>query len=313
MLFLNTFLTYFYTINFPDFEEALARMELKYLFHREINQKEFFSDFYLPVSRSAFLKEGLKVIYTGSTIEELLHQIESNNLAYEDFKVRYIKHEKDTLSHEERLLAVKSIGFAIIGEANIHNPKVTLGITNIDHQWYFGIYEKNNLEWQAHEQKPRSYSNALGVRTARALVNIAASDNKACRIIDPCCGVGTVVIEGLGLGLNILGYEINPLVGNNAKRNLEFFGYEDVITIGSMHDIEDVYDVAIVDLPYGLFSPTTLEAQTNIIKTTRRIAQKAIFVTLENMNDHIISSGFKIIDQSHVCKGKFKRYIVLAQ
>ncbi len=66
-------------------------------------------------------------------------------------------------------------------------------------------------------------------------------------------------------------------------------------------------------MPYGLFSRTTLEAQRDIIRTTRRIARKALFVTLENMNEHIVSAGFTIIDQSQVCKGKFKRYIVLAQ
>lgn len=252
-------------------------------------------------------------MYTASTIEEILEQIKENNLAYEDFKARYIKHEKDMLSHEERLLAIRSIGLIIQGEADIHNPKITLGLTNIDNKWYFGIYEKNNLEWQAHEPKPCSYSNALGVRTARALVNIAAAIQENCKLIDPCCGIGTVVLEALGLGLNIVGYEINPLIGKNAKRNLEFFGYDDVITIGSMHDIKETFDIAIVDLPYGLFSPTTLEAQAALIKTTRRIAGKALFVTLEDMNKHIIEAGFTIIDQSNVCKGKFKRYITLAQ
>ncbi|NLM34570.1 MAG: SAM-dependent methyltransferase [Clostridiales bacterium] len=313
MLFLNTFLNFFYTINYPEFEKDLAQMELKYLFKKDIREKQFFSSFYIPTSRSAFLKECLQVMYTGNTVDELLEQIKDNNIAYEAFKVRYIKHEKDTLSHEERLLAIKAIGFTIEGEADIHKPQITLGVTNIDNQWLFGIYEKNNLDWQAHEQKPRSYSNALGVRTARSLVNIAASIQENCRIIDPCCGVGTVVIEGLALGLNIVGYEINPLIGNNAKRNLEFFGYKDVITIASMHDIKEVFDVAIVDMPYGLFSRTTLEAQRDIIRTTRRIARKALFVTLENMNEHIVSAGFTIIDQSQVCKGKFKRYIVLAQ
>ena len=43
-----------------------------------------------------------------------------------------------------------------------------------------------------------------------------------------------------------------------------------------MHDIKEVFDVAIVDMPYGLFSRTTLEAQRDIIRTTRRIARKAL-------------------------------------
>jgi tRNA (guanine10-N2)-dimethyltransferase len=313
MLLLKNYLTYFYTINYPTFEEHLAKMELKYLFRQNIDEKYIFSNFYIPSSKSPFLKECLKVIYSGNTIEEVIEQIKENNLSYEDFKVIYIKHKKDLLSHEERLATNRAIGFAIKGKAKIHNPKITIGISNIEGQWLFGIYEKNNLHWQAHKEKPHSYSNALGVRTARALVNIAASTGENCKIIDPCCGIGTVVIEGLGLGLNIVGFEINPLIGSNVKENLKFFGYKDLITIGSIHDIKEVYDIAIVDLPYGLFSPTTLKTQTDIIKTTRRIGRKAIFVTLEDMKEHIISAGFSIVDQCHVRKGKDKRSIILAK
>lgn len=304
---------YFYIINFPKFEEALGKTELRYLFNQEIHDKYIFSDLYIPTSRSAFLKQCLGIMFTGESLEEIVSQIKRDNVSFDKFKVRYIKHEDDTLTHEERLNADRAIGFAINGAADIHNPQIVLGITKINNKWFFGEFEKNNLDWQAREQKPFSYSNALGVRTARAIVNIATAQNRNCRLVDPCCGIGTVVIEALSLGIQVEGYEINPLIGENAKKNLEFFGYKDVITIGDMHEIRKHYDVAIVDLPYGLFNPTTLKEQTDIMKTARRIADRAIIVTLEDMNTHIIESGFKIIEQSHVSKGKFKRYITIVE
>jgi tRNA G10 N-methylase Trm11 len=300
---------YFYIINFPKFEADLGKTELKYLFGQDIQDKFIFSNFYIPTSKSAFLKHCLGVIYTGETLEDIVFQIKKDNLSYDNFKVRYIKHEDDTLSHEDRLNADRAIGFAINGNADIHDPKIVLGITKINNKWLFGEFEKNNLDWQAREQKPFSYSNALGVRTARAIVNIATAQHKNCRIVDPCCGIGTVVIEALSLGMQIEGYEINPLIGENAKKNLEFFEYDDVISIGDMHEINKHYDIAIIDLPYGLFSPTTLKEQTDIMKTARRIADKAIIVTLEDMETHIIEAGFIIADRTHVSKGKFKRYI----
>lgn len=48
------------------------------------------------------------------------------------------------------------------------------------------------------------------------------------------------------------------------KKNLEFFGYKNVITSGDMHNIEEKYDVAIIDLPYGVFTSTTLEEQATL-------------------------------------------------
>ncbi|WP_139902488.1 TRM11 family SAM-dependent methyltransferase [Clostridium thermarum] len=305
--------SYFYTINFPKYEEDLGKTELRYLFKQDIKYKYLFSDFYIPISRSAFLKECVSIIYTADTLEEIVERITLDNASYDNFKVRYIKHEGDALSHEERLKANYAVGYAINGEADVHNPRIILGISKVGNQWIFGVHEKNNLEWQGREQKPYSYSNALGVRTARALVNIAAAGNEDCTIVDPCCGIGTVVIEALSLGMNIEGYEINPLIGENAKKNLKYFGYEDVITIGDMHEIKKHYNIAIVDLPYGLFNPTTLKEQTDIMKTARRIADRAIIVTMKDMDEYIIKAGFTIVDKTSVSKGNFKRYIAICR
>ena len=60
---------------------------------------------------------------------------------------------------------------------------------------------------------------------ARALVNIATCDDKRLSIIDPCCGVGTVVIEALDLGFNIKGYELQ----GNLLYDAIIKGYNDYV------------------------------------------------------------------------------------
>lgn len=304
---------YFYTANYPKYEESLAAMEIKCLFAQDVKEKHLFSDFYIPTSRSAFLKECISVIYTGDTLEEIVHQIEQDKLHYDNFKVRYVKHEDDTVAYEDRLRADSAIGFVIVGAAKLHDPDIILGVTHVDGRWIFGEYEKNNMEWQSREIKPYNYSNALGVRTARAVVNLAVAHDMNSKVIDPCCGIGTVVMEALSMNINIKGCEINPLVGANAKKNLQYFGFKDVITIGDMHEITEKFDTAIVDLPYGLFNPTTLEIQTNIIKTARRLADRAVIITMENMDDLMKAAGFTIANKCHVSKGKFTRYINICE
>ena len=74
-----------------------------------------------------------------------------------------------------------------------------------------------------------------------------------------------------------------------------------------MHSLTEKFDCAIVDLPYGLFSATTLDDQLSIIKTTRKIADRAILVTLEDMETH--DCGFTLIDKFCAAKGTFKRII----
>ena len=73
--------------------------------------------------------------------------------------------------------------------------------------------------------------------------------------------------------------------------------------------IKEKYDAAIIDLPYGLFTPTTLKEQTDIINYSRNITNKLVLITFEDMDEYIKSAGFNIIESSFVCKGKFKRFV----
>jgi tRNA G10 N-methylase Trm11 len=251
----------------------------------------------------------ISIMYDEESLEEIIDKVIEDKLYYEDFKICYIRLENGDISYKERLRSMREIGLVIGGECEIHNPKVTFGVTKVDGRWIFGKYERNDYEWHIHDKKPCSYSNSLSLRVARALVNIAVKNNLDCKLIDPCCGVGTVVIEALSMGIDVKGYEINKSIAGNARINLEFFGYENVITYGDMHDIEEKYDVAIIDLPYGLFTVTTIEEQTALMKTARRITNKLIIVTFEDMDKHIIEAGFNITNKCCVSKGKFKRYI----
>lgn len=304
----------FYVINYPEYEKELCDLEMKSMFNYIPKEKYILSQNSVNPSRSPYIKEKISIIYKEKNLEEIVNKIEDNKVSYDDFKVVYIKAtENDSVTYNERLKAVRDVGFVITGYPDLHEPKVVLGISKVEDSWIFGVYEKNNYEWHFHDDKPYSYSNGLSVRMSRAIVNIAIGNEADLKVVDPCCGIGTVVIEALSLGLNIKGYEISNAIGTNAKKNLKFFGHDDVITIGSMHDVKEKFDVAIVDIPYGLFSPTTLKDQVNIMKTARRIAKKMIIITFETMDEHIISSGFKINDTAIVTKGNFKRYIQVCE
>lgn len=301
---------YFYIINYNrEFEEELCNMEMNSLFRIRPNNKQFFSNKYINPSRSPFIKEVIKIKYEEDTLEEILLNIEKDKLSYEKFKVCYIKNEFSHINYDERLKSIRKIGLIINGEADIHNPDIMLGLTKVNGKWIFGEYEKNDFEWHIHDRKPYSYSNSLSLRVARALVNIAVEDNIDKKFIDPCCGVGTVVIEALSMGINAAGWELNESIAENAKKNLEFFGYDNVITNGDMTSINERFDTAVIDMPYGLFTPITKAEQESIIRASRNITQRLIIVTFEDMSKMIKNAGFEILDTAHVSKGKFKRYI----
>ena len=237
-----------------------------------------------------------------------------SEIKYDDFKVNYMKSEDGDVSYEERLKAIRGIGFVVTGFPDMHNPKVELAVTKFKDKWIFGELIKNDFKWQKHNDKPYSYSNAIPLRMARALVNIATCDDRSLNIIDPCCGVGTVVIEALDLGFDVRGYEISKSIACNARNNIEYLGYNrEIITSGDMHDIKEKYDVAIVDIPYGLYSPITVQEQVDIINTSRRIARRLVIITFEDMDNIIISAGFRILDKCYMTKGNMKREISICE
>ncbi|PRR81104.1 TRM11 family SAM-dependent methyltransferase [Clostridium vincentii] len=304
---------YFYLINFSPQEKELCQLEMKYILNSKPEGKYILSDIDTNPSRSPFIKEKISILFSGNSIEELVGQVIENKIAYEDFKVLYLKSGDGDVDYTERLKSVSAIGYVVQGEPSIHNPKIIIGISKIQDRWILGIYDKNDFKWHIHDSKPYSYSNALSLKLGKTLVNIAIGNNYNTKLVDPCCGIGTVVIEALDLGIDVKGYELNELISQNAQRNLEFFGFENVIKQKDMHTIEEQFDVAIIDMPYGIFTPTTVEKQNELIKSVSQFCKKLVLVTITNMDVVLNLEGFNIVDKCSVNKNNFKRYITVCE
>ena len=301
--------SFFYTINYPELEEDLCRLEMKVLFGIKLKEKYFFSNIDFDVSRSPFIKEKIKVQRVGENFEDLLKTLEEDAFVMDQFKIIFVRPEASSFGYRARLHAMGQVGCLVKGYANLKKPKGFLGMTEVNGKWLFGSYEKNNCLWHKHNDKPNTYSHSLHFRVSRALVNLAIGHDFTQKFIDPCCGVGTVLLEALSMGIDAKGVEINPLVARKARENLAYFHYPDVITLGNMHDIQERFDVAVVDIPYGLLTPITKDEQQAMITTARRIAKKLILVTFENMDEEIQNAGFIVTERGYVTKGTFIRYI----
>lgn len=300
---------YFYVINYPDKEKELCLLEMKCLFDEVPHKKFFFSHRNIDPSTSPFIKLRIIVLHTASSIDELVEILKEEEITCDTFKFVRFKTEEESLDYRSWVESATKLGKVISGEVDMSHPSIEFGIIRVGLQWVFGIYEKNLNCWQRHNSKPHTNSNSLETRTARAIVNIAVAYDKKMRIIDPCCGVGTVVLEALSLGMNIIGYELSWIIAHQAKKNITFFGYDDCIVKGDMHLITEVYDVAIIDLPYGLFTSSTYQQQINIITSARNIAKKLVIITSNDMDEEIKRAGFTIADRCKVHKGMFVRYV----
>ncbi|MBO6046377.1 MAG: hypothetical protein J6P61_01360 [Erysipelotrichaceae bacterium] len=300
---------YLYIFNyFSQFEESLAHGEFRAIFNEEY-QRYYFTDIDYPYSRSVFIKERLTIWHEGQTIEELVEKLYQDNLYYEDFKILYYKNKITHVDYQESLRWCRRLSDPIDGSTDLVHPKVEFALTKIHDTFYFGLLE-HNRDWHLHEDKPNSYSHSLPLRVARTAVNLGVGKESDLKIIDPCCGVGTVVLEGLSMGLNIVGSDINRYVAYQARGNLKYYGYDpERIWRQDIHDIKETYDLAIIDVPYGVFSAFDKEAQLDLIKATYKFAKKVVIISHDDYTKEIEAMGFTIINQCYYRKSNFMRYL----
>jgi len=303
---------YLYSVNCQQNEKELRSLEIKSLFGNSTEGKIVISEKEFDPAISPFLKKRMDIEHSTPSFQDLLDRLQKAGIVMDDFKVEYVKSSGTDPFYEKRAELVREIGYRIQGFPSFSAPAITLGLTFYNGLWYYGPLKKNNLKWYAHKSKPCSYSNSLDINLAKALVNIAGNGDFSRKIIDPCCGVGTVLLEGLFAGYDIEGRDINRKIADDARKNLEHFGFPPRVQCRAIHDIRETFSASIIDLPYGHFTRTSEERQIDIIRNAGRISPRVVIVSAKDASGLISREGLKVSDFCTVRKnrkGGFSRHI----
>lgn len=303
---------YLYTFNCDTTERELCTIESRYIFNKEEQNKLLFSDIKIEPSSSAFIKSRLDIISSSEDYSNLINQIKKENIHIEGFKIEYLVFDGDTTEYSDRLRKLRDIGFSIEGDTDYYFPTITYALCYYEGVWYFGVLLKNDITWHKHKQKPCSFSNSIGVNIAKALVNIAAMASKENKLIDACCGVGTIMLEACFAGYHIEGCDINEKTCHNARKNLSHFNYTANVYHSDIKDISKRYEAAIIDLPYNLFTSATDSDISHIIEWAAKISDRLVIVSTSDITELIHNTGFTVSDYCSVSKSgkrKFARKI----
>ncbi|WP_258171091.1 TRM11 family methyltransferase [Paenibacillus sp. R14(2021)] len=304
---------YLYTVACHEDELELCSMEMRSLFGVEAEEGCVIIDKNIQVSRSPFIRGKLEVLLNETSSAAIAEQAaDAVHLDGRTFKLTFIQ---GGLDYDSQRAVEKEIGWRIQGKADMRRPERLFGIAFVRGSYWFGAYEKSEPVWLRHNDKPQPYSTALGTRVARAVVNIAAPEiYEGLRVIDPCCGIGTVLIEAMSMGILIDGFDLNPLALKGARLNLAHFGMPDVVRKADMTSLElgaeGPYDAAVLDLPYNLCSVLPEEERLAMLRSVRGLARRIVIVTTEPIDEAITQSGMRIEDRCVVRKGKFERQII---
>ncbi|ANU11791.1 putative RNA methylase family UPF0020 [Planococcus antarcticus DSM 14505] len=308
---------YIYTYAYTNDEKDLCQLEMRSFFENDTSDKIIKNRVAIDPSRSPFIKERIELFFEGETLQDILEQSAKVDMVDATFKVIFLKinglSEQDQVDFSGKRDVERQIGSAITGEADVHNPDVIFGLIPFEGRWYFGRYLQSEPVWFKHMKKPREYSTALSTRVARAVANIAVPETQGVKAIDPCCGIGTVLVEALSMGIDIVGRDINPLVVEGSRENIAHFGLTGEVALGPIADVEATYDVAIIDMPYNLYTHATPADQLAILKDAFPFTEKLLVVTIETMDHMVEAAGFVVIDRCIAKKGLFLREILVCR
>lgn len=297
---------HFYTFRYHKTESALCKLESKYIFNKEEQNRVLISNTKVDPSHSAFIKGRVDLIAVSEDYPSLLVAIKKEQIAIDGFKIEYIVLEGDTTVYGQRLDKLRDVGHCIEGDPDYHNPSLTYILSHYNGKWYFGSSTKNNFEWEKHKQKPCSYSNSITSPIAKALINIASGTKKEKKILDACCGAGTIMLEACFAGYSIEGCDINWKLCRDARENLAFFHYNANVLRTDVAELTNNYDAAIVDLPYNLSSQTTDAELLHIMKSVATVTDFIVVVSIADIADMLKSVGLRITDTCSVSKkGKY--------
>lgn len=306
--------SYLYNYAFPEEEKSLCMLEMRSFFGKDEEAGILESSFEIDPSRSPFIRERMDLFFKAKDFQQLIAMVKEWKLGDSTFKVQYVKAAGlKKLAFEARRRIEREVGLAVKGIPELKKPNLILGILEVNGWWYFGQLHSSEQLWLHHQHKPHSYSTALSTRVARAVANIAVPDPAKAKAIDPCCGIGTVVVEALSMGIDIVGSDHNPLILEGTRENIAHFGYSTEIKLLDLMEVTGHYDVAIIDMPYNLCSVITAQEQLDMLQSTRTFADKAVIVTIEPIDPIIRSAGFEIIDRGIVKKGNFTREVIVCR
>ncbi|WP_227522063.1 TRM11 family SAM-dependent methyltransferase [Bacillus solitudinis] len=308
---------YLYTYSCHEDERSLSQLEMRSLFGSVSESSIIESPIRIKPSRSPFIRERIDVIYKGKCLDDILRQCQGFQPIASTFKVIFVKNDdlpKDEIVvFEERRKIERDIGLQIQGKVDLLKPKQLYAIMKLKEGWVFGQYVKGESIWLKHQRKPQNYSTALSTRVARAVVNIAVPNPKGRKVIDPCCGIGTVLIEALSMHIEIVGSDINPLAAIGARENIAYFDLYGEVMLKDIRNVIGDYDVAIIDMPYNLCSVLDPTEQLEMLQSARRFADKVVVVTIEPIDDLLKKSGFTIVDRCVAKKARFSREIIVCE
>lgn len=273
----------------------------------------------VDIARSAYLLYCVSIEAQGESLEELLADCRRRGVAYEGFHVQLLRPPpRLKLRSDEVVLQAAN---AVTGRPNLSHPRVALAVVAAPAapgggaaRWTLGrIISHGENRWLQGKCRPVHFSSALPQRFSRALVNLVAAPGDT--LIDPCCGIGTPLIEALQAGVVAFGADTNPKMLRGLAENLRHFGFPLRLFRADARRLVGHFEAAVLDFPYGRNLQLDASLCRDILEPLGRAVRRAALVSAQPLDEVLAATGLRVVRRLQVHKGYLVRhvYVVVAQ
>lgn len=317
-------LPYFYRIAAPPGHDGLARLEFEALTgdrapefppreEREdpsVHPRLLWARAGVDLARSAYVAECCRLLARGDTLEEMLAAAVKLGLRMDRFRVHARKERGIAAPGSQQI--ERAVADTIAGHPDLSRPAIELIVQASAREWLLGeLVSRTANAWLGHEQRPFQYSSALPPRIARAMVNLVAAPGD--RIIDPCCGSGTVLVEAGYMGIEPFGWEINRAVAEQAAANVCHHGQAAWLIVGDGRTARGSWDGAVLDLPYGISSVRRDDVCRGLVARALEVARLVAIVSVADLEPLLAEHGAEILGDATIVKNALRRKVYWAR
>ena len=283
---------YLYLTAIPDLDAEITKSECLALTGVAPNAHGLaISSKRVDVSRGAYVRCCAELLFEAGSISEICALIRAAGLYADDFRVSVVKLPRNLKANS--LEVAHNVGAEIGGIPDLESPRVTFLTVVTEEKVRFGkLLSESDGQWISHNKRPHVTSSSLPTRLARAIVNLTVSPGD--RLLDPCCGTGTILLEAAQMGVKAVGYDINVRMVGATRKNLKHYGLSAEVHLGDARRISGRYDAVITDFPYGIGLAKDTTADGEILGRIRQLAPKATLVHTRDLTRELVDLGYCI-------------------
>ncbi len=302
-------MSYFYLLTGPPGERELAALELWVLAGVEAAGVCAEGAVAADVSGAAYTRFCAETLATGRSLEELAAATQAANLVFDQFRIEVYRPAPK--APEGRTEIARRVADALLGRPNLSFPQVRLAVVAQPGAWRLGrIVSASRQDWRQW-RPPANFSAALPAQMARALVNLVAAPGDT--LLDPCCGMGTVVAQAAQRGVRAVGVEISKKLAGRAAAAIRAGGGGGLIVAGDGRCLGGRAEAAVVDLPYGRTSKVAPGLYRDLLANVARLARRVVVVAAQPVEETLEAAGLRLLRRARAQSGRLTRHVYLTR